>query len=111
MASVLLGHMQSALDASVEYAAQRKQYGAPIGSFQAIRHLCADMLVDVDASRSATYGAAWAVSSLDDLDERERSGAVAKAHCHKGIETIVLRERACERPRRQHAPNVSPHHL
>ena len=81
MSSVLLGHMQAAFDAAVQYAKQRVQYGVHIGSFQAIRHLCADMLVDVDASRSATYGAAWAVSSLDDIDERERSGAVAKAWC------------------------------
>jgi len=81
MSSVLLGHMQAALDASVEYAKQRHQYGAPIGSFQAIRHLCADMLVDVDASRSAAYGAAWTVATSDDVDEVERSAAVAKAWC------------------------------
>ena len=81
MSSVLLGHMQSAFDAAIEYSKQRMQYGAHIASFQAIRHLCADMLVDLDASRSATYGAAWAVSSLDDIDERERSAAVSKAWC------------------------------
>ena len=81
MSSVLLGHMQSVFDAAVAYSSQRTQYGVPIGSFQAIRHLCADMLVDVDASRSATYGAAWAVSSLDDPEARDRSGAVAKAWC------------------------------
>ena len=81
MSSVLLGHMQAAFDAAVEYSKHRIQYGAHIGSFQAVRHLCADMLVDVDASRSAAYGAAWAVSSSGALEESERSAAVAKAWC------------------------------
>jgi acyl-CoA dehydrogenase len=81
LAALMVGHMTAALDASVEYAKQRMQYGAPIGSFQAVRHLCADMLVDVEASRSAAYGSAWSVDALGDPAAVRRAGAVAKAWC------------------------------
>ena len=46
---------------SVEYAKVREQFGQPIGSFQAIRHRCAEMLLEVENAHAATYYAAWAV--------------------------------------------------
>ncbi|MGW9264288.1 acyl-CoA dehydrogenase family protein, partial [Gordonia terrae] len=52
------------LSAASEYARQRHQFGHPIGTFQAVKHKLADMLVEVENARSATYGAAWAL--LDD---------------------------------------------
>ncbi len=46
---------------AVEYAKTRVQFGQPIGTFQAIKHRCADRLVDVEESHAATYFAAWAI--------------------------------------------------
>ena len=81
VAALLVGHMESALSMSVAYASERRQFGVPIGSFQAIKHLCADMLVDVESSRSAAYGAAAIVATGDDPVRAARTGAVAKAWC------------------------------
>ena len=47
------------LDLTVEHAKTRVQFGQPIGSFQAVKHRCADMLVDVEGMRSTVYHAAW----------------------------------------------------
>lgn len=58
----LVGIMQAVLDRSVAYAKERKQFKRPIGSFQAIQHQCADMLIDVDSSRFITYQTAWKIS-------------------------------------------------
>jgi alkylation response protein AidB-like acyl-CoA dehydrogenase len=60
----MVGAMQGALDVAVDYAKQRVQFKRPIGSFQAIQHLAADQHVSVEASRSATYYAAWAIDGL-----------------------------------------------
>ena len=58
---------------SVEYAKNRVQFGRPIGSFQAIKHKCADMLLDVESAKSAAYYAAWAAQERNDelADRRE----------------------------------------
>jgi alkylation response protein AidB-like acyl-CoA dehydrogenase len=58
----LVGIMQAVLDRTVAYAKERKQFKRPIGSFQAIQHQCADMLIDVDSSRFITYQTAWKLS-------------------------------------------------
>ena len=57
----MTGGMQRVLDQTVQYAKTRKQFGAVIGQFQAVQHLCADMLVYTESSRSAAYYAAWAL--------------------------------------------------
>lgn len=57
-----VGAAQACLDLAVEYAKTRVQFGRPIGSFQAIKHLCADMLVDVDTARAAVQFGAWTAS-------------------------------------------------
>lgn len=81
----LVGAMQGALDGAVAHAAERHQFGRPIGSFQAVAHLCADAAVSVEAARSATWHAAWAVDALDagdlDLAAARRIAATAKAWC------------------------------
>ncbi len=67
------------LELSVDYAKTREQFGRPIGSFQAIQHKCADMLVQVEAMRSATWYAAWALAS--DADDAHRAACMAKSYC------------------------------
>ena len=58
----MVGGAQAALDMAVNYAKERVQFGRPIGSFQAIQHHCANMVMDVTGSRFITYKAAWKVS-------------------------------------------------
>ncbi|MDI1291109.1 MAG: acyl-CoA/acyl-ACP dehydrogenase [bacterium] len=59
LAADQVGIAQRCLDISVEYAKTRHQFGQPIGGFQAIKHLCADLLVDVECARSAVMYAGW----------------------------------------------------
>ena len=59
----MVGGMQWLLDASVEYAKTRKQFGKPIGQFQAVQHHCANMLLMTESARSAVYYAAWLMSN------------------------------------------------
>jgi alkylation response protein AidB-like acyl-CoA dehydrogenase len=74
-----VGGAHRVLDMSVDYAKERMQFGRPIGSFQAVKHRCADMLVDVEMARSAMYYAAWAASEED--PELPLASSVAKAYC------------------------------
>lgn len=67
----MLGGMQRTLDLTVEYAKTRKQFGKPIGIFQAVQHQCADMYLETESTRSAVYYAAWA------LQERAPDAAAA----------------------------------
>jgi alkylation response protein AidB-like acyl-CoA dehydrogenase len=86
LAADLLGVMRSALDIAVAYARDRVQFGAPVGSFQAVQHLCADALVTVESARSATWHAAWAVDELAP-DEAVLAARIAKAWCSRaGVE-------------------------
>ncbi|HXX89041.1 MAG TPA: acyl-CoA dehydrogenase, partial [Acidimicrobiales bacterium] len=75
----MLGAAARVLDMTVEYAKDRVQFDRPIGSFQAVKHRCADMLVDVEGMRSTTYYAAWAVGA-DDAEARAAASA-AKIWC------------------------------
>lgn len=61
LAAELTGGMQRVLDLSVEYAKARKQFGKPIGQFQAIQHQLADTYLETESARSAAYYAAWAL--------------------------------------------------
>ena len=63
VAAEAVGAAEACLDLSVEYAKTRHQFDKPIGSFQAIQHKCADMMVAVESARSATWYAAWALDS------------------------------------------------
>jgi len=58
----MVGGAQQALEMTVEYVKERKQFGVPVGSFQAIQHHCANMLTDIETSRLISYKAAWKIS-------------------------------------------------
>lgn len=72
-----IGAAQHLLDLSVEYAKSRLQFGRQIGSFQAIKHKLADMLVDLEHARSAAYHAVWALS--DGSDDAALATSIAQA--------------------------------
>ncbi|MCY3562391.1 MAG: acyl-CoA/acyl-ACP dehydrogenase [bacterium] len=74
-----VGGAQACLEMAVSYAKVRKQFGRPIGSFQAIKHKCADVLAQVESARSAAYYAGWAVS--EDNQERPLMASLAKSYC------------------------------
>lgn len=79
LAAEQVGGAQRCLDLSVAYANEREQFGRPIGSFQAIKHKCADMMVDVECARSAAYYAACVVA--EESDELPEAAALAAAQC------------------------------
>ena len=79
LAAEQVGGAQRVLDTSVEYAKNRVQFGRPIGSFQAIKHKCADMLLDVESAKSAAYYAAWAAQERN--DELPIAASLAKSFC------------------------------
>jgi len=58
----MVGGAQQVLEMTVDYVKDRKQFGVPVGVFQAVQHHCANMLTDIDTSRFITYKAAWKVS-------------------------------------------------
>ncbi len=63
---------------AVEYAKDRKQFGRPIGAYQAVSHRCAQMLLETENSRSAVYGAAWAADA--EPESLPLAAAMAKAY-------------------------------
>ncbi len=73
-----VGTAARALELSVEYAQAREQFGVPIGSFQAVQHLCADMLRAVELARAAAYYACWACDAASPA-ERHRAVTMALA--------------------------------
>jgi acyl-CoA dehydrogenase len=88
-----VGAAQQALDMSVQYARERHQFGAPIGSFQAVQHLCADMLRAVEMARAAGYYACWAA---DDADAAERHRAATMAIAFAADELAAVGEAAIQ---------------
>lgn len=83
----LVGIMRGAIELSVAYARDRKQYGAPIGSFQAIQHMLADAFVALEGSRSVALHAAWAVDALEPHDAIA-AGSVALAYCARAARDV-----------------------
>jgi alkylation response protein AidB-like acyl-CoA dehydrogenase len=79
LAAEQVGGAQKVLEMAVEYAKVRVQFGRPIGSFQAIKHKCADMLLEVESAKSAAYYAGWAAA--EDNDELPVVASLAKAYC------------------------------
>jgi hypothetical protein len=83
----LVGVMQGATDLAVAYAKERKQYGAPIGSYQAVQHMLADALVVTEGARSVALHAAWAVGALAP-DDALAAASVAKAYCSRAARDV-----------------------
>ncbi|MFM7272136.1 MAG: acyl-CoA dehydrogenase family protein [Actinomycetes bacterium] len=79
LSNEMVGGAQFVLDMSVEYAKVRVQFGRPIGSFQAIKHKCADMLLEVESAKSAAYYSAWAAA--EDNEELPVVASLSKAYC------------------------------
>ena len=93
LAAEQVGGAQKVLEMAVEYAKVRVQFGRPIGSFQAIKHKCADMLLEVESAKSAAYYAGWCASELN--DELPSVASLAKAYCseayfHAAAENIQI---------------------
>jgi alkylation response protein AidB-like acyl-CoA dehydrogenase len=78
LAAELVGVAQRAMEMAVEYAKDRKQFGRPIGSYQAVSHQCAQMLLETEGARSASYYAGWAADN--EPETASLAGSVAKAY-------------------------------
>jgi alkylation response protein AidB-like acyl-CoA dehydrogenase len=87
LAAEQVGGAQRALEMTVDYAKLREQFGRPIGSFQAIKHKCASMLVTVESMKSAAYYGLWAVAADD--AELPVVASVAKVFCSDGYTTVT----------------------
>jgi alkylation response protein AidB-like acyl-CoA dehydrogenase len=97
VAAEQVGGAQACLDLAVEYAKIRVQFGRPIGSFQAIKHKCADMLLELEAARSALHHATALAADRDGTDPGELAAAAAvcgawcgAAAVHVAKETIQI---------------------
>ncbi|MBW8822510.1 MAG: acyl-CoA dehydrogenase, partial [Streptomyces sp.] len=88
LAAEQVGGAAAALDAAVEYAKIREQYGRPIGSFQGIKHKCADMLMEIESARSAAYGGLWALDAGDET-EIAMAAALAQAFCSEAFTKVA----------------------
>jgi alkylation response protein AidB-like acyl-CoA dehydrogenase len=93
LSNEMVGGAQKVLEMAVDYAKVRVQFGRPIGSFQAIKHKCADMLLEVESAKSAAYYAAWAAA--EDNEELPVVASLAKAYCsdayfHAAAENIQI---------------------
>jgi len=93
LAAEQLGGAQRCLEMSVEYAKTRIQFGRPIGSFQAIKHKCADMLVATELAKSAVYNAGF--TAAESPEDFATAASLAKAYCsdafmHAAAETLQI---------------------
>ena len=87
LSAEMLGAADHVLQMTVSYAKDRVQFGRPIGSFQAVKHRCADMLVDVEGMRSAAYYAAWAVGAGD--PDASTAASAAKVWCSDASRRVM----------------------
>ncbi|WP_261564564.1 acyl-CoA dehydrogenase family protein [Frankia gtarii] len=87
LAAEQVGAAQYLLDLSVEYARTRLQFGRPIGSFQAVKHLCADMLVLVEQARSVAYHGAWALD--EGTDDPRIAASLAQSVCSRAFTQVA----------------------
>jgi alkylation response protein AidB-like acyl-CoA dehydrogenase len=86
LAAEMTGGMQRVLETTVAYAKTRKQFGKPIGIFQAVQHLCADMYLETESSRSAVYYAAWALE--ENAPDAAKAVSVAKMYASDAGRTV-----------------------
>ena len=86
LAAEMVGGMQRTLDLTVEYAKARKQFGKPIGMFQAVQHQCADMYLETESARSAAYYAAWALA--EHAPDAPTAVSIAKMYASDAARTV-----------------------
>ncbi|HET9839032.1 MAG TPA: acyl-CoA dehydrogenase family protein [Candidatus Angelobacter sp.] len=86
LAAEMTGGMQRVLEATVAYAKTRKQFGKPIGIFQAVQHLCADMYLETESSRSAAYYASWALQ--ENAPDAAKAVSIAKMYASDASRTV-----------------------
>ena len=86
LSAEMVGGMQRSLDLTVEYAKTRKQFGKPIGIFQAVQHQCADMYLETESSRSAVYYAAWALQ--ENAPDASAAASIAKIYASDASRTV-----------------------
>jgi alkylation response protein AidB-like acyl-CoA dehydrogenase len=86
LSAELVGGMQRTLDITVEYAKTRKQFGKPIGTFQAVQHQCADMYLETESSRSAVYYAGWALE--ENSPDASTAVSIAKMYASDAARTV-----------------------
>jgi alkylation response protein AidB-like acyl-CoA dehydrogenase len=87
LAAEMLGGAERVLELSVEYAKERVQFDRPIGSFQAVKHRAAEMLLDVESIRSAVYYAAWALER--DHGDASLAASMAKAYASDAFRRVA----------------------
>lgn len=86
LSAEMVGGMQRTLDITVEYAKTRKQFGKPIGIFQAVQHQCADMYLETESARSAVYYAGWALE--ENAADAATAVSIAKMYCSDAARTV-----------------------
>jgi alkylation response protein AidB-like acyl-CoA dehydrogenase len=86
-AAEMLGGADRVLAMAVDYAKERQQFGQPIGSFQAVKHRCADMLVDVEGMRSSVYYAAWSIGAGH--PDASIAASTAKVWCSDAAKRVM----------------------
>ena len=84
----MVGGLQKVLDMTIQYVKKRDQFGVPIGSFQVIQHRCAEMAIDVEASKIIAYQAAWKIS--ENLEARKEA-SMAKAWTGDAYQSVTTR--------------------
>ena len=114
-AALQVGHAAEALDLAVAYAKDRQQFGTPIGSFQAVKHMCADMLVRAEVARAAVHAAACLVDAPDVVDSRSGGSRVhagpTGGPVRRWREAPGRRSRVGQRPGRHSGPRGHGLHL
>jgi alkylation response protein AidB-like acyl-CoA dehydrogenase len=86
LAAEMTGGMQRVLETAVAYAKTRKQFGKPIGIFQAVQHMCADMYLETESARSAAYYAAWALE--ENAPDAPAAVSIAKMYASDSSRTV-----------------------
>ena len=86
-AAEMLGSASRVLEMATDYAKERVQFGRPIGSFQAVKHRCADMHVDVEGMRSTVYWAAWCIGAAD--PDASIAASTAKTWCSDASKRVM----------------------
>ncbi len=87
LAAEQAGGASRVVEMAADYAGMRVQFGRPIGSFQAIKHLCADMLTEAEAARSAAYYGLWALAA--DHEDVPLAASLAKVYCSAAYSKIA----------------------